>query len=738
MQIGKQGLFKSFLRIGVALAAASGFAHELDASVVVYQTGFQAPTFTIGNLAGQNAWTSPVSVSSNAAQVVSVTGGQEVQVNGAQIGLYSGNNLYDCSFKKTLGNYYPVGSGTPIVDISASLWQQMGSASGAPNVFVSLYDQNTKIYGSLGINASGQAFAQNYNSPNNLVNNGRTATNGFHNFELELNYTNQTMALFEDGLFIGSIPFNTSASNELGSLVIVEQCANPITSTLLMTNVSVTAGTVATPTNIPCQLIVSSAGPCLPGGAAGTPSVGSTYQFNADFKVIGQPTNSFRIEFTMANVTNYFTYTLGPGTNYHVPSPSWSLNLDDPIPWSITLDPDAVSGNINLVSNTASGTFTPVPPATAVELYSPRWLYGYESYQLNFQPGSGTIGSLWVVSGVPSVHGAQSAVNTSPPADGLFTNVPPYGVPVCQITRNNAPAGTFEDTNYFAVQVNRMRVNPSILRTNTWADLAAMSTNWTQWLAADSMCESTNPVITNFVYHSLPANYQSVLTPYDTARILHRAVEKALVYEFSTTNVDAVTSLQNGTTDCGGYAHLLVASLRCVGIPARSISGFWIGVTNWHVRAEFHLPDVQWVLADACLGSETDQTGTYAYYFGDVNDSDQYLAMDVGDSATLPYAKFSFLQLANWTWTGGAVFNSAYHDAYMQPMGVLCVSNLTPSTIQLNYTDAPARGTVVLQTSSNLMTWTSLATNSPAGTNLYFSYPVGNGSQQYYRTSVSP
>ncbi len=637
------------------------------------------------------------------------------------------------------------------MDVNVSAWQQIGTVAGAPNVFFSVYDQNGKIYGSMGINHSGQVFAQDQNTPNQLVNAGTTATNGFHALNLELNFTNQTMTLFKDGLSIGSIAFNTSASNKLGSLAIVAQNSTPIDATLLVTNLSVTAGTVPTPPS--CQLVMSNAGPCLPGGVAGTPGVGTPYILNTYLYVVGQPLAPFRVQFVMANATNYFSFTNGPG-NWHVLSRTFLLNtnslfaenlpmsLDDPIPWSVTVDPDGVSGNINPASNTASGIFTPTPPATPVELYSPRWMHGYETYSLSFQPGSGTLSHLWVVGGVPSVHGAQTAVLDTPPTNGLITNVPPYGIPVWQVSRTNVPASTFQDTNYFSVQLNKMRVNPTMLRTNTWADMAAMSTNWTQWLAPDAMCQATNPLITNFVFQSLPANYRSVLTPYDTARMLHLAVQRALVYQDPTTNLDAVTSLQNATGDCGSYGHLLVAALRCAGIPARSLSGFWqkgAAQKDWHVRAEFHLPNTDWIMADACLASLADQTGTYAYFFGDVMNSDNYLAVDVGDTAILPYHSFTdLLEAPNYALTGAATYVSYTPDSYLQPNGVLTLTNVNKSSLQLSLTDVPAQGTVTLQSSSDLITWTTVASNTAAGTNLMFSYPVSGSGNQLYRANVSP
>ena len=104
-------------------------------------------------------------------------------------------------------------------------------------------------------------------------------------------------------------------------------------------------------------------------------------------------------------------------------------------------------------------------------------MHGFQSYTLNFQAGSGNLNNLWVLFGVPTSHGAQSAIRVSTPTNGQTILTPPCNVAVCVISRTNVPAAVFRDTNYFTVQLNNIRVNPTILRTNTWADLAAMTTN---------------------------------------------------------------------------------------------------------------------------------------------------------------------------------------------------------------------------------------------------------------------
>ena len=487
-----------------------------------------------------------------------------------------------------------------------------------------------------------------------------------------------------------------------------------------------------------CDLQITSAGPCLADSTTGIPQVGTAYGLKITVNVKGTPTQPFRIKWTIANVTNYFdNINVGSGNGYWWYF-AWWVNLDDQIPWSVTLDPDGVSGDTNLVNNSASGTFTPVPPSTTVELYSPRMMHGSETSTLIFQPGSGTINNLWVLFGVPTSHGAQQAISVTAPFNAQTVITSPYGLPIFEIGRTNVPPATFQDSNTFVVQVSNMRVNPALLRTGTWSNMNSLTTNWTQWLAPDPTCESTNSAITSFVQQSLPANYQTTLTPYDTARTLHRAVMRKLTYQSPPLHGDAVNVLQDGVADCGGFSSLLTSCLRSVGIPARSISGFWQGNSVWHVRVEFHLLGVDWLLADPTLGQGADPTGTYAYEFGDVPDANQYLAVDVGSSHLLLNNDFGGIQVPNWWWSGGGTYNSYAAVSYLQPNGVVCLTNAAKGATSFYLNDALTEGSVVVQTSTNLAAWSSLITNSANGSAIYYSFPNTNGPRRFYRVKAIP
>jgi hypothetical protein len=463
-----------------------------------------------------------------------------------------------------------------------------------------------------------------------------------------------------------------------------------------------------------CDLRILQAGPCLSDTTPGTPVVGDVYALKVTVAVQGSPAKPFRIKWTMANQTFHFdNISVGPGSGYWWWITCW-LALDGPIPWSVTLDPDNVTGDTNLSNNTASGVFEPVVPEHAVELYAPRMLFGKLSATEEFRAGSGTINLFSKVFGVPSTHGTQQAISFEPPAGGVMVTTEPYGRVICEVLRRNIPAGTYADTSTFRVRAHNMRVNPAILRRATWADLAAEGPQWKIWTEPDGACQSDSPQVANFVARSLPADYRVSMTPYDTARTLHRAVAKELDYLSPPPAGDAVGVLASKTADCGGFSTLLVAALRHVGIPARGIGGFWQGSSQWHVRVEFHLPGAEWIVTDPTSSNGDDTNGEYAYHFGQIFDGNRFATMDAGHKHLRSYWTFWNLQVPNWYWNGGAEFVSRDGYSRLQPLSTV---EATPkgNEVNIKVEDMPTEGTMVIESSTDLKAWQQEATETAKG-----------------------
>lgn len=274
--------------------------------------------------------------------------------------------------------------------------------------------------------------------------------------------------------------------------------------------------------------------------------------------------------------------------------------------------------------------------------------------------------------------------------------------------------------------------------------MSALPANITEWLAPDPICQSTSSAISNLVQLYLPANYQSVLTPYDTARVLHKAVARSLVYLTPAPYPDATNSLRVGQGDCGSFAAILTACLRQVGIPARRISGFWEGDcwqnnAQWHVRTEYYLPNTGWLITDSCEGNQSDPTGSFSWDFSFAPDANEFFAIDVGDQHILSFNNFNALQVPNLWWHGSGTLNFYDSLSYLQPLATLSASESAGAMLDVTLTNVPNEGTVFIEASSNLTAWLAIATNlNPSESLLDYSFPETNGPGMFFRARQIP
>jgi len=90
--------------------------------------------------------------------------------------------------------------------------------------------------------------------------------------------------------------------------------------------------------------------------------------------------------------------------------------------------------------------------------------------------------------------------------------------------------------------------------------------------------------------------------PFSKARKIFDWVNRNMVYDYPPPQRGAQAALQLLKGDCGQYADLFVALCRAAGIPARFVSGFQANKKpqlGYHAWAEFYLPAIGWVPADA-------------------------------------------------------------------------------------------------------------------------------------------
>lgn len=121
--------------------------------------------------------------------------------------------------------------------------------------------------------------------------------------------------------------------------------------------------------------------------------------------------------------------------------------------------------------------------------------------------------------------------------------------------------------------------------------------------------------------------------PYLQARAIYTWCVDNITYVYPP-NRGIRYSLPRRTGDCGEYSLIFVALCRAVGIPARVVNGHWCckAKQNYHVWAEFYLPNYGWIPADPTDGRiNKDYPGKLAgngdpyYYFGNL-DSGRFIS----------------------------------------------------------------------------------------------------------------
>ncbi len=276
-------------------------------------------------------------------------------------------------------------------------------------------------------------------------------------------------------------------------------------------------------------------------------------------------------------------------------------------------------------------TVNPIEPASAIETYAPLI-------------HKATLAASW--SGV--VKGAKwwLPVPVSGPFQQIATLEEPgtatVGGSSGQLVSQASELGSVTSSISFTGLA--VRSNASLLRAVTFKALDAAAPALKPWLSAETYLPTTNKEISAFVSTALGKSYRASTTPYAAAQALYLATIKKLAYVTTPYAPDALQALHRGTGDCGSFSSLFVAACRNAGIPARPACGFTAGTNQWHVWAEFWLPNIGWIPVDATYADGLRPQGDQPLYFGVIPDLNSRLVTSYGFDRTIGKIKVPMLQ----------------------------------------------------------------------------------------------
>jgi Transglutaminase-like superfamily len=389
--------------------------------------------------------------------------------------------------------------------------------------------------------------------------------------------------------------------------------------------------------------------------------IGAPCDVSVQWDVSGTPSAAYPVHFELAGqTTDVWINDLTPGTK--TTDHAFALPLDGKLPWTVTVDPQSVAGS---GQPTATGTVTPLTPASSIEYYDATYALGSQTVWIRFlsrrQPA--TLSEIVVMAGVPRSETWQTVLGdicvvdaggtpihlSSKPSDNAGKQ------PVYLWDAKQQPAHNITMTQQFALELFDVRVDADALRTVKWADLDALGlkAGWKHWQSPESVVQSADPAISDFVKQTLGANHRNSYTPYDAARTLFQAVLKHVTYYYPDPGAPdlrppTAVEMLKGIGDCGGFSILLVACYRNIGFPARTACGWWFGTNAGHCWCELWFPGHGWVVSDGSAGNSWSKDGSYAYCFGNVSDLHARFAIMRGNTFGIGPTQATWLQNPTW------------------------------------------------------------------------------------------
>jgi hypothetical protein len=176
--------------IGIATLLGAG---QASADTLVYSTGFEAPAYHLGALAGQQGWTGNTGVVENS---LAYAGSQAVEFNATGLTVGSAGDLTmlavssDGPMMQVSDEFYASASDANVVWTVLSLG---GNNSGAPFIGALFADSSGVLVSGSGASAYTQILFGQWNS-----------------YTLDINFTTQTLTGYLNGTLIGTEGFAQS------------------------------------------------------------------------------------------------------------------------------------------------------------------------------------------------------------------------------------------------------------------------------------------------------------------------------------------------------------------------------------------------------------------------------------------------------------------------------------------------------------------------------------------------
>jgi len=457
-------------------------------------------------------------------------------------------------------------------------------------------------------------------------------------------------------------------------------------------------------------------------GAPGVPEVGDPYFGVAgNFTITGASNQSYTITIKCGAQTS-----ISQNVQFNPGSYWWwcpfDSSMEGPVPASFSIS--------TVGSSSTMDVSLPVSyPAHAIEFIDGKQMNASASKWAQFQVNSGAIGKIEYIFGEPQLTSSQGpTIWYMPPSGATQIITEPLGIPIERVdwlNLNTAVNSQPTAQQSFSTTLHDSRVNPSIMRTIPWSAINSVQPSDIQvWQQSESWVPTNAPEITNLISSALPANYQSTMTPWDAAKAVFAQVVKHFTYN-SSYAWDPLVAYDRGSGACGDFSYILVAGLRNIGFASHVVAGWRTGLGVVHVWAEFYMPGVGWVPADATDSNGMDPTGACLYHFGTVPDLNTRVCVAKGGNSIWPTSggDIGCLQVPWWWWNGGATYvNDGSNVSLLTPTAL----SLTPSTTQTPangrmfahvevQTPTPAGGTTISLSSSSKAAQVPTTVFMPAG-----------------------